>query len=467
SNNAITGNSGNNINILNGGLGADTLDGATGIDTASYANASAAVTVNLALTTAQTGGEATGDVLLNIENLLGSNFNDTLSGNTGNNILDGGFGNDSLTGGTGNDIYIVDSVDDLVTETSTLATEIDTVQASVSYILNANVENLLLLGTGNINGTGNSSNNAITGNSGNNINILNGGLGADTLTGGIGNDTYLVDNTGDIVTETSTLATEIDTVQASISYILNANVKNLLILGTGNINGTGNSLNNNITGNSGNNTLIGGLGADTLNGATGIDTASYANAAAAVTVNLALTTAQTGGEATGDILLNIENLLGSNFNDTLSGNSGNNTLIGGLGADTLNGATGNDALTGGLGTDQFFFGNGAVFTSTAFGVDTITDFLPGTDKLVLSRTSFNALVSVSGSNLQSSEFTQINTDTNELSVVGGSTAKIVYNLATGNLFYNPDGNVTGLTNGGLLAGIIGNPTLGASDLLIS
>ncbi|MDD1447496.1 FG-GAP-like repeat-containing protein, partial [Dolichospermum sp. ST_sed8] len=217
-NDTLIGGTGNNTLI--GGLGADRLDGATGIDTAVYANASAAVTVNLALTTAQTGGEATGDVLLNIENLLGSNFNDTLSGNTGNNILDGGFGNDSLTGGTGNDTYIVDSADDIVTETSTLATEIDTVQSFVSYTLGNNLENLLLAGTGNIDGTGNSLNNTLSGNSGNNI-------------------------------------------------------------------------------------LDGGVGSDRIDGSTGIDTAVYANASAAVTVNLALTTAQTGGEATGDVLLNI------------------------------------------------------------------------------------------------------------------------------------------------------------------
>ncbi|MDD1462628.1 FG-GAP-like repeat-containing protein [Dolichospermum sp. ST_sed2] len=535
-NNTITGNSGNNI--LNGRAGADTLDGGTGIDTASYANASAAVTVNLALTTAQTGGEATGDILRSIENLIGSSFNDTLTGNIGNNILDGGIGADSLIGGTGNDTYIVDSAGDIVTEISTLATEIDTVQASISYILGNNLKNLLLLGTNNINGTGNSLNNTIAGNAGNNI--LDGGTGADTLTGGTGNDSYNVDNIGDVVTETSILATEIDTVQASVSYILGNNLENLNLLGTGKIDGTGNSLNNNIIGNSGDNVLIGGLGSDRLDGGLGNDTASYINASAAVTVNLALTTAQTGGEATGDVLLNMENLLGSNFNDTLSGNTGNNILNGGGGADSLtggigndsyyvdnladtitenlnegtdnvfssitytlgtnlenlnligtdningignslnntirgnsannllNGGAGNDTLFRGLGgSDQFYFGSGAVFISTAFGVDTIADFIKGTDQVVLSKTSFKSLVSGIGGNLQATEFAQINTTTNESSVAGVSSAKIVYNLGTGNVFYNPDGNVAGLTNGGLFANVTGKPNLDMSDILIS
>ncbi|MCZ8199853.1 MULTISPECIES: ELWxxDGT repeat protein [unclassified Microcystis] len=108
---------------------------------------------------------------------------------------------------------------------------------------------------------------------------LVGTSGADAMTGLAGNDTYTVNNAGDLVIEALNQGT--DTVQASIFYTLPNNVENLLLTGTGNLNGTGNALNNQITGNSGNNslngaagtdTLIGGAGNDSLNGAAGIDT---------------------------------------------------------------------------------------------------------------------------------------------------------------------------------------------------
>ncbi|MFM7794532.1 MAG: calcium-binding protein, partial [Microcystis panniformis] len=99
---------------------------------------------------------------------------------------------------------------------------------------------------------------------------LVGTSGADAMTGLAGNDTYTVNNAGDLVIEALNEGT--DTVQASIFYTLPNNVENLLLTGSGNLNGTGNALNNQITGNSGNNSLNGSTGNDTLNGAAGIDT---------------------------------------------------------------------------------------------------------------------------------------------------------------------------------------------------
>jgi hypothetical protein len=89
------------------------------------------------------------------------------------------------------------------------------------------------------------------------------------MTGLAGNDTYTVNNAGDLVIEALNQGT--DTVQASIAYTLPNNVENLLLTGTGNLNGTGNGLNNQITGNSGNNTLNGAAGIDTLTGGVGTD----------------------------------------------------------------------------------------------------------------------------------------------------------------------------------------------------
>ncbi|MFM6265049.1 MAG: furin, partial [Dolichospermum sp.] len=109
--------------------------------------------------------------------------------------------------------------------------------STVTYALSANVENLTLQGTTNINGTGNDLNNSITGNSGNNAitgglgnDTLIGGTGADTLVGGVGNDSYYVDSTADIITESVNQGTDI--VFTTVTYTLSANVENLTLQGT-------------------------------------------------------------------------------------------------------------------------------------------------------------------------------------------------------------------------------------------
>ena len=96
--------------VIVGNAGANSLDGGAGIDTVSYAGATAAVTVSLAIAGAQnTVGDGV-DSLANVENLSGSSFNDTLTGNGGNNLLEGGAGGDLLRGGLGADVFRYRSV---------------------------------------------------------------------------------------------------------------------------------------------------------------------------------------------------------------------------------------------------------------------------------------------------------------------------------------------------------------------
>ncbi len=315
----------------------------------------------------------------------GADGNDHLEAGSGNDRLNGGTGADTLIGGLGNDTYVVDNSGDRIIESSTLTTEIDNVQASVNWTLGANLERLTLTGSSAINGTGNALANTLTGNNGNNI--LNGGAGADTLTGGLGNDVYVVDNSGDVISETSTLGSEVDGVLSLVNWTLGANLENLLLVGSSTINGTGNSLANKLTGNSGNNILNGGAGADTLTGGLGNDVYVVDNSGDVISETSTL-----GSEVDGVLSLvnwtlgaNLENLLlvgsstingtGNGLANKLTGNSGNNILNGGAGADTL---------TGGGGADRFVLDDSA--TS-----DLISDFLSGTDKLVLDNSGLGGI----------------------------------------------------------------------------
>ncbi|AZC68319.1 retention module-containing protein [Pseudomonas chlororaphis] len=163
---------------------------------------------------------------------------------------------------------------------------------------------------------------------------------------------------------------------------------NLINAGDGNdvlIAGSGN---NTLHGDAGNDLLFSGPGNDLLDGGTGNDTASYAHASAGVTVDLSLLGAQNTGGAGTDILTAIENLVGSNYNDSLTGDNNANIITGGLGNDVLNGGGGDDLLIGGLGNNSLSGGSGSdtfQWQQGNSGHDLITDFTPGTDKLDLSQ----------------------------------------------------------------------------------
>jgi Ca2+-binding RTX toxin-like protein len=171
-----------------------------------------------------------------------------------------------MLGGAGNDAYIVDDPGDAVVENANEGG--DTVFSTAHFRLSANVETLVLQGSADLQGYGNSDPNTLFGNAANNL--LDGGAGADTMIGGAGNDTYFVDNAGDMVVESSNEGS--DAVFANIDYTLSANVETLVLQGSSNLAGTGNTLANSIFGNSGDNTLDGGVAADVLTGNAGNDT---------------------------------------------------------------------------------------------------------------------------------------------------------------------------------------------------
>ncbi len=234
--------------------------------------------------------------------------------------------------------------------------------------------------------TGLAGNDVLTGGQGHDL--LDGGTGTDTMQGGTGNDTYVVDVTGDVVTELANEGT--DTVQSSITYTLGANVEHLTLTGAATINGIGNALDNMLIGNDANNTLNGGagndrldggLGSDTMIGGTGNDTYVVNQTGDVVTESLNQGIDTVESSVTWTLGSNVENLTltgtanlngtGSSANNILVGNSGNNQLDAGSGDDTLDGGAGNDVLLTGSGDDALFGGLGDDTLNAGSGNDVL------------------------------------------------------------------------------------------------
>ncbi len=277
-------------NRIEGGEGDDVINGAGGFDTASYANATGPVTASLAAGTATGAGS---DILVSIEGLIGSAYNDMLTGSAVANRIDAGAGDDWVSGGAGDDVLMGGAGNDtLYYGDLTNAVQVnlssgqvnagaqgglDTVSGFEFAILGSGADLFIGDDMGNT-AYGNAGDDLLFGNGGNDWlyggegsdqlfggagdDLLDGGTGADFLNGGLGNDTYVVDNAGDQITEFG--GDGIDTVQSSVSFTLTAGLENLSLTGNGSINGTGNELANYIVGNMGNNRLSAGAGDDTI-----------------------------------------------------------------------------------------------------------------------------------------------------------------------------------------------------------
>lgn len=371
---ALYGRGGNDT--LTGRGGADILDGGAGIDVVAYEST---VTVDLMFSYLNTG-EAAGDTFNSIEGIDGSNTNDDLRGDGLNNTLRGGFGNDLLRGRAGDDNLV-----------------------------------------------GGAGNDTMWGDDGNDV--LDGAISGysfgfspeiDTMYGGVGDDVYLVDSQDDVVVEFAgqgydTIGVLSDPSRRSVRHYTlaeNSNVEALVGEGNGTLHLTGNSQANDITGGfgddrlygmGGNDTLNGWVGNDTLDGGDGDDTfmagnragndtyiggdgidtlAFYHEFGSGITFDLAtgywsegFGIAGRGRVTTGSITVSeIENVRGSEGDDTFYGDANNNRLEGAAGNDTLDGRAGNDVLDGGLGFDSMSGGDGddrfiGRYEYSVYGVD--------------------------------------------------------------------------------------------------
>jgi Ca2+-binding RTX toxin-like protein len=308
-NDRLEGGEGNDF--LNGGAGADLLDGGNGFDTVSYRDAKAGITIiNTGSGLVGTAGDAIGDTLIGIEQIEGTNFNDIIQGDDLNNVIETFDGNDRLEGGKGDDLLI-------------------------------------------------------------------GGRGADYIDGGDGNDWTSYYSSAAAVN-----------VNLATSKGSGGDATGDTLISIENVGGsaygdklTGSAADNYIDGFYGDDRIEGGGGADTLDGGAGVDTVTYQNSSAGVNVSL-LTGKGSGGDAEGDkLVLNVitladsstitfnsfENLVGSQFNDTLEGDIGDNRIFGGDGNDTLRGGDGNDTLIGGAGAADFLDGGNGIDTADYSG----------------------------------------------------------------------------------------------------
>jgi trimeric autotransporter adhesin len=408
---ALTGTANSSTDTLTSNAGIDTLIGGSGNDNFVINNASDVVT-DTSTTASNTISSAVNYTLPTNVNALvfmgtsalmgtANSGNDSLTANSGadtlvagsgtDTLISGTSGADNLVGGSGSDTFLVNNTADIITDSSSTAT--NTVDSSVSYTLPTNVSALVLVGTSALKGTANSGNDSMTANIGNDTLVAGSGTdtlvagttGTDSLVGGSGNDTFVVNNTADIVTDTSPTAT--NTVLSVVAYTLPTNVNTLTFTGTSALKGTANSGNDSLTANSGADTLVAGSGVDTLTaGITGTDSlvggsgndTFFVNNVADIVSDTSTTAHNTISSTVAYTLpTNVNALIftgtsalkgtANSGNDSLTANTGADTLVAGSGVDTLvAGTTGTDSLVGGSGNDTFVVNNTSdVITDTS------------------------------------------------------------------------------------------------------
>jgi Ca2+-binding RTX toxin-like protein len=367
-----------------GGSSYEAMDGGDGIDTVSYQLSGIGVSVSLS---AGGGGvnDSQSDTWVNFENVIGSNFKDSLTGDKGANYISGGHGNDLLIGldgndtldggsgvdefqgGDGSDLMFVDDANDYVREHS-YSTGTDTVVASVSYDGGTGAVEVLQAAAGfaPIELTGNEYTHTLIGNEGSNV-LKSNGRGS-IMQGGGGNDVYFVDNAGDQIVDTGGA----DIVYATTSFTLGANSGIDQVIATGNV--------------------------------------AFLN--------------------------------GNGFDNILLGTSGKNAMNGGAGNDKIYGKGGTDVLTGGSGTDWFVFDTKLSKSNT----DTIKDFKIKTDKVALDNALFSSNKAFFSKIKKGTPEKPVSLSKSFFTI--GERAKdkddyVVYNKKSGILYYDKDGSGSG------------------------
>ncbi len=394
----IEGDDGNDS--IGGGLGDDTLNGGNGNDTVIG------------------GGGASNDTIIDTGGMSASN-DDVFNGNDGIDTLIHDLNwvsavSFDLTDGwsryNGNRDQLI-NIENLIVggsasvRGSAVANVLRVNGTGANTILGEGGNDTVYAGGGNDNVDGGAGNDSLYGEDGNDT--LNGGAGADAMDGSSGDDTFVVDNAGDTVTDSAGT----DTVQSSITYALGATIENLTLTGAADLDGTGNALGNVIVGNGGDNVLDGGSGTDSLYGGDGDDTLiqnfggpnevmdggdgsdtgdwSYSNTDA-WNIDLVAGTAKIGATSYA-LLTSIENVVGGQLSDTITGDGGANrldaqagndlinggagsdTVMGGSGNDTINGGADGDSMMGGLGDDTYYVDSSLdkVKESGGQGTDTV------------------------------------------------------------------------------------------------
>jgi len=440
------------------------------------------------------------DTLVSITNAEGSQFGDTIKGSKianilrggggddviygyeGNDTIEGGTGHDTLIGGLGNDTYSVDDATDTIIEAAGEGT--DTVNATASYTLSANIEKLNLVGGQSLEGTGNDLANTITGNGANNHlfglggnDTLTGGAGQDTIDGGAGTDQAIFGGAStdySLIAQGGTLVQITDLREGSpdgadtlvnVEYVKFADgnfaITSLLTQGA-QIAGTmaadkitplasligqfkATAYDDTIYTYDGNDTIDGGLGKDTMVGGSGNDTYTVDSAGDVIVELAGEGTDLVNASVSYSLSANVEKLVltgsaaldgtGNDLANALTGNAGDNALFGMMGNDTIIGGAGNDTVYGGYGADILTGGDGAdwfVFNAleTTATKDTIKDFAHGIDRLVFDHTAFAALANAQPLDASQLAFGKSATT---------AAQHLIYNASTGALYYDADG----------------------------